>query len=802
MKSPSDNGIRQSKARLRRALMPGYVQIGLGSVIWLGLLSALAAVIIRQPALYLGLILAGPAFMLEQWYKGELLDLKPAAVLVNSTDILAILEPDLLARIKDYEHLSAQALSELLVTSQGGLFYAIRFQLPIKALHDYVSKETASATGIFEAAREIAIAGGSDQIDSAAVAAAIILATPNIDQILATSGYSREDISEGYDWYVHEQTTRQAMGHKQQYGGIGRDLSFGYTPLLDQLGYNITAEIQSHGMLFRQPETRAEIIRRTAHLLSSAGRQNIALIGDTGSGRTTIVYALAELLLANRRLSPNIRYHQIIGLDASNLLARSGGRGELEQILIRIINEAIRAKNIILLLDDAHLFLAEGTGSVDLSNILLPVLQGGRLRLILTMNESRWQQLNQTNPAMTQLLNRTSVEPLNREDTISVMEDQILLLEHRYNVTYTYRSLTEAYQLAERFIKDQAMPGKAIDLLESAAVLAEGGFITEQTIQQAIEQRYGVKVQSVNQVGERDKLLNLEAAIHERMINQTRAVNRVSDALRRARAGVRNVQRPVGTFLFLGPTGVGKTELSKSLAAVYYGGDDSLVRIDLNEYNGASDVGRLLESAVTNPHSLCAMVAKQPFSIVLLDEIEKAHPDVLNALLQLLDEGVLRDVNNREVNFRETIIIATSNAGADSIRAHIDNNEQLEDFEEKFVSELIESRQFKPEFLNRFDEIILFRPLTKDELLLVVDLIMKSLNKTLAAQKIAVELTLDGKQWLVEQGYDPRLGARPLRRVVQRTVESVVARRILTGEVQPGSVLSFSAAELAVSTRP
>lgn len=791
---------RRSKARLRRVLTAAYVRWLLSAVGLLGLLAVGLAVAYHQPALFLVIIVAAPAVMLLQWYKGELLELKPTVAPQAATNIIDCLEPGLLSLIRN-DQLSAKSLLLTLVGTQGGIFYAVRYGIPLETLSGHVSDTAGSAIPIFEAARQITISANAGQVDSAAVAAAAILATPGIDQMLASAGFSGEDVLEGHDWYLHEEATRRTIAQKHNYGGIGRDLSFGYTPILNQLGYNITAEIETNGMRFRQPEGRDAIISQTALLLSSAGRQNIALVGETGSGRTTIVYALAELLLANKRLSPNIRHHQIVGLDASSLLAKSGGRGDLEQMLIQIINEAIRAKNIILFLDDAHLFLAEGTGTVNLSNILLPVLQGGNLRLILTMSESWWQQLNQTNPALTQLLNRANVEPLNRDDTMSVMEDQILLFEYRHKVVYTYRALTEAYQLSERFIKDQALPGKAIDLLESAAVLAVGGFVTETTIQQAIEQRYGVKVRSVNQAGERDTLLNLEATIHERMINQTRAVTRVADAIRRARAGVRNVQRPVGTFLFLGPTGVGKTELSKSLAAVYYGGEKNLIRVDLNEFSSADDVSRLLESAVTNPLSLCAMVAKQPFSVVLLDEIEKAHPNVLNALLQLLDEGVLRDANNREVNFREAIIIATSNAGADSIRAHIERGEQLEQFEETFVSELIESRQFKPEFLNRFDEIILFRPLTKEELLQVVDLIIKGMNKTLAAQKMTVELSQDAKQWLVEQGYDPRLGARPLRRVVQRTVESIVANRVLSGQLQPGSVLSFTAADLAAATQ-
>jgi ATP-dependent Clp protease ATP-binding subunit ClpC len=312
-------------------------------------------------------------------------------------------------------------------------------------------------------------------------------------------------------------------------------------------------------------------------------------------------------------------------------------------------------------------------------------------------------------------------------------------------------------------------------------------------VQRAIEGSSGVKVDSViDSQDEKDKLLNLEDLIHARMINQKRAVNVVSDAIRRARAGVRNQSRPIGTFLFLGPTGVGKSELAKSLAAVYFGGEEKLVRLDLNEFVRSEDVSRLIADGAQDPHSLTASILKQPFSVVLLDEIEKAHPQVLNSLLQLLDEGVLRDINNREVSFRDAIIIATSNAGADKIRQYIDAGYELEQFETQLVNELIDSNQFRPEFLNRFDEIVVFRPLNEEELTQVVGLIIDGINKTMAHQKISVSLTDGAKRKLAAIGYDPRLGARPMRRVVQRSVESLIAKRMLEGQVVPGAVVEIT----------
>ena len=376
------------------------------------------------------------------------------------------------------------------------------------------------------------------------------------------------------------------------------------------------------------------------------------------------------------------------------------------------------------------------------------------------------------------------------------MRDQLVLFEAQHKVTYMYQALAEAYRVGDRYVQDLVMPGKALKILEAAASYASGGLVTAQSVDDAIEKTLGIKISVASLSDEKEKLLNLESLIHQRMINQTRAVTVVSDAIRRARTGVRNQNRPIGAFLFLGPTGVGKTELSKALADVYFGGEGNMIRLDLNEFVRPDDVARLIADGSRDPGSLTAQVQKRPFSVVLLDEIEKAHPQVLTTLLQLLDEGILRDENNREISFRDTIVIATSNAGADRIREYIERGYQLQQFEQTFINELINANLFRPEFLNRFDEIVLFRPLGKEELLQVVDLILAGVNKTLAPQKIQVAVEEEGKKLLVEAGYDPRLGARPMRRVVQRAVENTVAKQMLAGTVAPGSTTIITADQI------
>ena len=745
---------------------------------------------------HLLLALFGQSLVILFWYYGDLKKLKPAESLQSTQSIDAVLDRQVLGRLKGST--TPQKLAEVVSNQSGGFFFAARYGIGKEFLKTASSDDPVTINNIWQIALQLSKNSGLEQVNAASIVAALVMAIPSNETYLAQLQIDQDDITAGITWYDHIEKTIDYYHRKRNFGGIGRDLSFGWTPLLSRVGMNITESIERGGLIQRIVGGHQESIDQLLHLMSQNGRRNAVLVGEVGVGKTTIAHAFAQKLIEDRKSIPKeLQYRQVISLDASNLIANAKGRGQLEELLIRIFNEAIAAKNVIIFLDEAQLFLKDGTGSVDLSSILMPVVEGGALRLVLSLNEQEWLRLSQTNPGFSQMLNRVNVKPLEGNDVMRVMEDQVLLLEGQNKVVYMRQSLKESHRLAERFIRDQAFPGKAIKLLESAAGFPEQQhFVTGRSVQQAIEKTFDVKVQTANTYQERDALLNLEDQIHTRMINQTRAVKLVSDALRRARAGVRNEDKPIGTFLFLGPTGVGKTELSKSLGAAYFGGEDRLVRVDLNEFSQAKDTNRLLAVGANDPYSLCAQIAKQPFSVVLLDEIEKAHPNVLNLLLQMLDEGVLKDTSNKPVSFKDSIIIATSNAGADKIRQHIENGEALEQFEEAFVDELINANIFRPEFLNRFDEIVLFRPLEKKELMQVVDILVQNLNKTLATQKVSVSLTDSAKEFLVDKGYDPRLGARPLRRMVQRAVENVVAQKLLGGNMNPGQTMQLDVPDL------
>jgi ATP-dependent Clp protease ATP-binding subunit ClpC len=726
---------------------------------------------------------AVPAMIVE-WYNGELKNIAPSDKPRSIDDALS---SDILGRLS--RRPTPREVAMIASSVLGGQFFAVRFGISAGFLQDITSINDVDIQTIWREAWSIYKLTGSKNISAPIIIVAIIKTASNSQSLLGHLQLDIDDLVCGVKWYDRLVNLIDNSELPHGTGGFARDWSFGWTPLLNRFGTNISHKNKSSLAVTVQENAVSQLI----NVFSKKGHQNAVLVGSDGVGKTCAVHAFAlKLMDASSKISNGLKFRQIFALDASSLIASAAGRGELEQLVPRILTEAYRAKNIIICLDNAQLFFEDGIGSVDISNVLLPILEAGNLRVILSMNEQQYLKLGNRHPQIINSLNRINIAPTSQAETIAIMQDQTIIIEFQNGVTYMYQALAEAYRLGDRYIHDLVMPGKALKLLESAVNYSENGLVTAKSVQQVIEETLDIKVGVVTDGDEREKLLNLENLIHTRMINQSRAVKVVSDALRRARAGIRNQNRPIGTFLFLGPTGVGKTELAKALAAIYYGDENRIIRLDMNEYSSSEDVSRLIADGANNATSLTAKVMKQPFSVVLLDEIEKAHVNVLSTLLQMLDEGILRNVDNHEVSFRDAIIIATSNAGADRIREYIDRGHDIEKFEDQLVDELISSNQFRPEFLNRFDEIVMFKPLTKDELLQVVDLIIASINKTLSLQKISVNVSDDAKKYLVEAGYDPRLGARPMRRVVQRAVENTVAKQMLSGTVEPGSAVEIN----------
>jgi len=785
------DSLRSQNARLARSL-GGIWEKLLPILTLLLLLAGGALLVISVAAGWLLVGIAAVPLLLTEWYKYQL---KNLPITKNPRTLDDIIAGDVLGQLK--KNPTPRDLATAVGKVPSGQFFGARFGVTARFLQEISSENATDTAAIWQEAVSIKNTVGLNAITGSVILVALVRAFPNHEGLLAHIQIDDDDLITGIKWHQHIKDLVANVNKPRRTGGIARDWSFGYIPLLTRFGQNISEQIARGGMLSVNLEAHTQALTQLIDTFGTNGRQNSVLVGPAGVGKTTIVHAFAERLLdAKSKLPDDLKFRQVFILDASALVAAAPGRGELENLVMQVLGEAYSAKNIIICLDNAQLFFEEGVGSVDLTNVLLPILEAGRLRIILTMDEQRYLQIGQRNPGLINALNRISISAPSKDETMLVLQDQLIMTEFQRKVTYMYQALEESYRLSERYVHDLAMPGRAIKLMESAAGYSQDGLVTMQSVQKAIEQTMDIKVGVASGEQERETLLNLEDLIHQRMINQTRAVEVVSDALRRARAGVRNQNRPIGTFLFLGPTGVGKTELAKALAEVYFGGENRIVRLDLNEFVRPDDVTRLIADGATDPSSLTAQVMKQPFSVILLDEIEKAHPQVLTTLLQLLDEGILRDIKNREVSFRDAIVIATSNAGADRIREYIERGYQLEQFEKQFIDELINTNQFRPEFLNRFDEIVTFRPLSKPELVQVIDLILKGINKTLALQKISVSVAQDAKLFLVDRGYDPRLGARPMRRIVQRAVENTVAKQMLSGSVAPGSTIEITLAQV------
>ncbi len=726
--------------------------------------------------------------MIIYWTKKELIP-----VPINPKDgINGLLSNDVLAAMPKNPKIAD--IANVVAKTKSGQFLHVRYGIAPQFLSEIAATMPAEIGPLFQTAIKIQEGTNSEEIHGGILATAIIANYPRHEELLRQMKLDLTDVLDGIVWFNYLNGLVKNMNVHRHTGGIGRDLAFGYIPTLQRYGRDIS--IAKKGALPTQLHLSEhnEVLSQMITIFSHPGRQNVALVGPDGSGRTTIVNAFAEKLMdADSELPENLKYRQIFGLDATAILSSGAERGQIERLVMGILGEAYAANNIILWLENAELFFEEGAGSIDITNILLPVIEAGKLRIILTMDQQKFLEISAKNASLANALNKIMVKPANEKETMKVLQDQVPVLEYNHKVSYTIWALKEAYRLSERYIHGMEMPGRALALLDSAGDYAnQYKLVTAESVQRAVEKTAGVKMQQTATSDDKAKLLNMEDLIHERMIDQEPAVKTVSDALRRSAAGVRNEKRPIGTFLFMGPTGVGKTELAKAVSEVYFDGEKNIIRLDLNEFVSADDVARLIADGTEDEMSLTAQVMKQPFAVVLLDEIEKAHPQVLTTLLQMLDEGILRDSKGHEVSFRDTIVVATSNAGAEKIREYVTGGVSLESVKDEFMNWLLSSEIFRPEFLNRFDEVCLFKPLSPADCMAVLDLIIDGVNKTLAPQKINVNVEQGAKELLVERGYDPQLGARPMKRIVQKTVENIVAKAMLSEEIGSGATISVT----------
>ncbi|MFH1598448.1 MAG: AAA family ATPase [Patescibacteria group bacterium] len=572
---------------------------------------------------------------------------------------------------------------------------------------------------------------------------------------------------------------------------MNRALTARPTPLLDSLGRDLTIAARS-GALF--PMINRESERQEMLRIMQRGKGNVLLVGDPGVGKATLVEGLAQLM-ASEDVPSALQDKRLVELSTAALVASSSKQGAVEGRMFNVVDEIIAAGNVVLYVDDLSNLVGAGGGgmeeSVDVADVLISAIQKGMVKVIGAVGRAEYAQYLQNNDIIMRNFSKIEVNEPDTNTAIVILEARAGSIEYEHQVFFTYDAIDKAVRLSQRYVHDQYLPAKSIKVLEEAAIAAvqakgKNAMVSGEDVAQVISEKTKVKVTRITE-SESAKLMNLEDRIHERIINQEEAVNFVASSLRRARAELRDEKRPIVNLLFLGPTGVGKTELAKTVSEIYFGGEDKMVRVDMSEFQNQDSINRLIGSspgfsATAAGGYLTEAVRRSPFSLVLLDEFEKAHPDILNLFLQVMDDGRLTDGAGRTIDFTNSILIATSNAGTQQIQDSLRQGQSMEIIREHLMSEVLKP-YFRPELLNRFDSIVVFKPLAMDHVIQIAYLLLNQVKKRLAKKGIKLEVTEEAVQELAEAGYDPTMGARPLRRVIQERVDNALANHLLTGRL-------------------
>jgi len=668
------------------------------------------------------------------------------------------------------------------------------------------SKNNQEFNSVFEKAALLAINNFHRHIEIRDFLVAATEESPKFKEILDAINMESGDVDHVTAW---EDSLEYQLRARRQFWrlenlmkkrGIGKQWSAGYTVNLDRYSVEVTEIIAKQNLSIQLIGHQKEIYA-IERILARSGENNVLLVGRSGSGRSTVAYAFAKKVVEGRSFS-NLNDKRVLELDMQAVLAGLDTPGEILERLKIIFSEAVSAGNVILIIDEIHNYLGsdKGPAAVDITSVILPYLSSSNFQVIGITTYEGWHKYIENNVSIKNLFVKVEVSEATAEQTIFILEDMLPGLERKYKISASYRVLRDVVKLTERYIQDAPFPEKAIDILSEAFIytVSKGGnSILVEDINKIISERVEVPV-GVVQEEEREKLLTLEQRIHQRIVNQEEAVKLISEAMRRARVGVKAGKRPIGSFLFLGPTGVGKTETSKALAVAYYGSEERMIRFDMSEYQEISSINRLIGSVeMSEPGLFAKAVSDNPFSLILLDEIEKAHPNILNLFLQVFDEGWLTDAFGKKVSLTDCIIIGTSNAGAELIRENVKQGKSLDSFKDDLTDYLLKQGVFKPEFLNRFDAVVVFRPLTHEHLIQIAILMMNDLSKRLMeGMGIRLIVNPDLIEKIVELGYQPEFGARPMRRVIQDEIESRIAKRILEQNLKRGDFIEIKASDI------
>lgn len=635
------------------------------------------------------------------------------------------------------------------------------------------------------------------------------------------------------------------------------------TPALDYFSVDLTQKAKSNEL---DPVIgRAKEVERMIQILNRRNKNNPVLIGDPGVGKTAIVEGLAQRIVS-KDVPEGLLEKRILSLDLAGLIAGTKYRGEFEDRLKKLLDEAKKNKEIILFIDEFHTVIGAGAaeGALDMANIIKPALSRGEIRAIGATTIDEYRKYIEKDAALERRFQPIIVEEPTVEDTIEILNGIKEKYEEFHNITITKEAIELAAKLSARYIQDRFLPDKAIDLIDEASsrakikygVLKKSETKLEEELKKIIaqkeeavisqeyelaaslrqeelvlrekleKQKIDFKKSHKNEIKidgesiahivsvwtgipvtrlvetETKKILNLEKILTEKIIGQDEAVLEIAKAIKRARVGLGDPKRPIGSFIFLGPTGVGKTELAKVLAARVFGSEDALIKIDMSEFMEKHNVSRLVGAppgyvGYEESGKLTEAVRKKPYAVILLDEIEKAHSDVFNMLLQIMEDGYLTDAKGKKVSFKNTIIIMTSNIGVSELNKQATlgfsakSKDDKKNAESKYeeIKNNIEGRLkefFKPEFLNRLDKVIIFRPLSQEVILNIVDIQLKDLSERIKDEKIEIDVTKNAKKFLATAGFNPEFGARPLRRTIQVEIGDRLAEMMLLGEVKKG----------------
>ncbi len=623
-------------------------------------------------------------------------------------------------------------------------------------------------------------------------------------QILDQLQLHPEDIRNLVEWYEFlkekQNESKRFWSYKNllKKGSLAKDWAAGYTITLDEFALDWTKIIKQSNY----PEIIGykEEIDQLEHILASPELNNALIVGEPGVGMKNIIQALATKSALGLSL-PETNYKRVVELQMSALLAKAESLDEAEELLQRIFNEVVSSGNVILVIDEFHNYVGKksGAGALDITSLLVPYLRIPQFPLVALTSYMGLHRDIEQNPSLLNYFVKIEVKEPTAQETQKMLEMEIPELESKYKRYISYQALKDLIKLSEKFITNVPFPKKAQELLEEVFVKTASKkqqWIMPEDIAYLVTQKTEIPVGKLEKE-EKQTLLNLEELIHRRIINQNEAVKEVSAALRRARAQIVERKKPMGSFLFLGPTGVGKTETAKALAEIYFGSEEKIIRLDMSEFQNIEDIPRLIGSP-ENEGLLTTPVRENPFSLVLLDEIEKAHLNILNLFLQVLDEGHITDGLGRRVDFKNTIIIATSNAGYKIILKALEKGNDLSKIKQPLLDHLFQEGTFRPEFVNRFDAVVLFRPLTRENLLDIAQLMLNKIKKGLEEKRIEFVITEPLKEKIVELGYNITFGARNMKRVIQDKIEDAIAQALLKEEIKPGTKFQINPEDFSI----